>query len=220
MTPRHSPRSTSRWRRLNIVAASAVVVASGMIIVSAVFLAPRAHSVDADSHPTDLAGNTVQLDGATPNPSASATPSGTGRFQAPSVGLDVPLGSLDVVDNELEPPGFTSAYWVRNLGVSPTDSANGTVFVVMHSLRNGGEGPGNALIDVDDGKARIASGASIVVDDVEYHVVSSETVDKSQISGDQSVWADAPGRLVVITCLQRPDGAPSTDNMVIEATRG
>jgi hypothetical protein len=162
----------------------------------------------------------VQVDGATPNPSASATPSGTGRFQAPSVGLDVPLGSLDVVDNELEPPGFTSAYWVRNLGVSPTDSANGTVFVVMHSLRNGGEGPGNALIDVDDGKARIASGASIVVDDVEYHVVSSETVDKSQISGDQSVWADAPGRLVVITCLQRPDGAPSTDNMVIEATRG
>ena len=220
MAPRHSPRSTPRGRRLNIVAAGAVVVASGMVIISAVFLAPHASTVSEDLASTDLAGNAVQVDGPTPNPSASATPSGTGRFQSPSVGLDVPLGSLDVVDNELEPPGFTSAYWVRNLGVAPTDSANGTVFVVMHSLRNGGEGPGNALIDVDNGKARIASGASIVVDDVEYHVVSTETIDKGQISRDKSVWADTPGRLVVITCLQRPDGAPSTDNVVIEATTG
>ena len=219
MAPRHAPRSTPRGRRLSIVAAGAVV-GSGMVIISAVLLAPHTSTVSEDLASTDLAGNAVQVDGPAPNPSASATPSGEGRFEAPSVGLDVPLGSLDVVDNELEPPGFTSAYWVRNLGVAPADSANGTVFVVMHSLRNGGEGPGNALIDVDNGKARIASGASIAVDDVEYHVVSTETVDKGQISRDKSVWADTPGRLVVITCLQRPDGAASTDNMVIEATTG
>lgn len=219
MTPRHAPRSTSRWRRRHIVAASAVVVASGMIITSAALLAPHAQTV-SDSPPTDLAGNTVQFDGPQPDPSASATPTGTGRFQSTSVGLDVPLGSLDVVDDELEPPGFTSAYWVRNLGVAPSDSADGTVFVVMHSLRNGGEAPGNALIDVENGRARIATGEAIVVDDVAYKVVDTETVDKTQISHDQSVWADTPGRLVVITCLQRPDGAPSTENMVIEATRG
>ena len=104
--------------------------------------------------------------------------------------------------------------------MAPTDSADGTVFVVMHSLRNGGEAPGNALIDVENGRARIATGEAIVVDDVAYKVVDTETVDKTQISHDQSVWADTPGRLVVITCLQRPDGAPSTENMVIEATRG
>jgi len=219
MTPRHAPRSASRWRRRNTVAASAVVVASGMIITSAALLAPHAQTV-SDSPPTDLAGNTVQFDGPQPDPSASATPTGTGRFQSTSVGLDVPLGSLDVVDDELEPPGFTSAYWVRNLGVAPSDSADGTVFVVMHSLRNGGEAPGNALIDVENGRARIATGEAIVVDDVAYKVVDTETVDKTQISHDQSVWADTPGRLVVITCLQRPDGAPSTENMVIEATRG
>ena len=219
MTPRHAPRSTSRWRRRNIVAASAVVVASGMIITSAALLAPHAQTV-SDSPPTDLAGNAVQFDGPQPDPSASATPTGTGRFQSTSVGLDVPLGSLDVIDDELEPPGFTSAYWVRNLGVAPSDSADGTVFVVMHSLRNGGQAPGNALIDVENGRARIATGEAIVVDDVAYKVVDTETVDKTQISHDQSVWADTPGRLVVITCLQRPDGAPSTENVVIEATRG
>ncbi|KJC65044.1 hypothetical protein SAMN06295879_1314 [Agreia bicolorata] len=220
MTPRHQPRPASRWRRLNIVAAIAVVVASGMVVISAVFLVPHTSTMDSAPDPTDLAGNAVQFDGPGPNPSASATPSGTGRFQSPSVDLDVPLGSLDVVDNELEPPGFTSAYWVRNLGVAPSDGADGTVFVVMHSLRNGGQAPGNALIDVDNGRARISTGASIVVDDVLYKVVNTETVDKTQISHDQSVWADTPGRLVVITCLQRPDGSPSTDNMVIEAMRG
>lgn len=196
-----------------------------MIVISVIALLPQGTPSAADggvstgSGGSDLAGNAVQFDGPAPNPSASAIPSGTGRFQSPSVGLDVPLGSLDVVDDELEPPGFTSAYWVRNLGVAPTDAGAGTVFVVMHSLRNGGVAPGNALIDVDNGRARVAVGASIVVDDVAYRVTRTDTIDKKEISHEQSIWADTPGRLVVITCLQRPDGSPSTDNMVIEAVR-
>jgi hypothetical protein len=135
------------------------------------------------------------------------------------VGLDVPLGSLDVVDHVIEPAGFTSAYWVRNLGVAPTDPASGTVFVVMHSLRGGGSAPGNALIDVGNGRARVQSGADLRVDGVDYRVVRTETVGKDDISHDSTIWANTPGRLVVITCLQRPDGRPSTENMVVEATR-
>ena len=126
---------------------------------------------------------------------------------------------MNVVDDVLQPPGFTSAYWVRNLGVSPVDAAKGTVFVVMHSLRGGGVGPGNALIDVDRGRARIQSGADIAVAGVPYRVDRTEVLDKTAIGGDVDVWANTPGRLVVITCLQRPDGRPSTENMVIEATR-
>jgi hypothetical protein len=190
-----------------------------MIVISAIALIPHGSPENAAPVTSDLAGNAVQFDGPLPNPSASATPSGTGRFQSPSVGLDVPLGSLDVVDDEIEPPGFTSAYWVRNLGVAPAESSTGTVFIAMHSLRNGGEAPGNALIDVGSGSARISTGATIVVDDVDYRVTGTETVDKTKISHDQSIWANTPGRLVVITCLQRPDGAPSTENMVVEATR-
>jgi len=218
-------RSVSRWRRGDLLAATAVVVAVGMIVTAGVGLrqpsaSPTVAAVAADeSVPHDLAGNTVQVDGPAPAPSASATPDGVGRFSAPSVGLDVPLGAVSVVDDVLQPPGFTSAYWVRNLGVAPAVASTGTVFVVMHSLRGGGVGPGNALIDVADGRARIADGADIAVAGVHYRVDRSEALAKTAIGGEADVWADTPGRLVVITCLQRPDGRPSTENMVIEATR-
>lgn len=206
-------------RRTNALIALAASAALALIALAAWGLLPRPPAPDAAAAPRDLAGNPVQVDGPEPDPRASASPDGTGRFQAPSVALDVPLGSLDVVDDQLEPPGFASAYWVRNLGVAPADAATGTVFVVMHSLRGGGVAPGNALIDVDGERARIAQGAEVVVDDVRYRVVRTETVDKTAISHDAGVWADTPGRLVVITCLQRPDGRASTENMVIEADR-
>ena len=199
-----------------LLAASVPIV---LIPLAVWMLLPHAVVPDAAT-PVDLAGQPVQVDGPPPNPAASAVTTGTGRFQAPSVSLDVPLGSLDVVDDELEPPGFTSAYWVRNLGVAPTDAGSGTVFVVMHSLRGGGVAPGNALIDVDDEQARITDGAEIVVDDVDYRVTRTQTIDKTEIAHDAEVWANTPDRLVVITCLQRPDGKPSTENMVIEAVRG
>ncbi len=126
---------------------------------------------------------------------------------------------MNVVDGVLQPPGFTSAYWVRNLGVSPDRADAGTVFVVMHSLRGGGVGPGNALIDVDAARARIAVGADISVADVHYRVDRTQVVDKTAIGSEADVWANTAGRLVVVTCLQRSDGLPSTENLVIEARR-
>ncbi|RIJ53684.1 class F sortase, partial [Clavibacter phaseoli] len=149
----------------------------------------------------------------------TAVDSGLGRFRAPSVGLDVPLGAVDVVGGVVDPPGFSSAYRVRDLGVAPEDAATGTVFVVMHSVRGGGTGPGDLLIDDRAGSASVAPGAVIEVAGVDYAVGSSRAVPKGQLPDDAEVWADTPGRLVVITCLQRPDGSPSRDDMVIEATR-
>ncbi|MCJ1714909.1 class F sortase [Curtobacterium sp. VKM Ac-2922] len=212
--------TTTRWRRGSVLAAVAAVLAAGMVTVAAIMLTVPGAQQRGGSGGVDLAGNTVQLDGPPPAPAASAAPSGHGRFAAPSVGLDVPLGALDVVDGVIEPPGFTSAYWVRNLGVDPTAPASGTVFVAMHSLRAGGLGPGNALIDVAHARARIAVGAPITVDGTTYRVTRTETVTKQDIRSDAGVWADVPGRLVVVTCLQRPDGRRSVDNVVIEATRG
>ncbi|MEX8034076.1 class F sortase [Microbacterium sp. 20-116] len=219
-------RSLRRWRRGDILAATAVAAALGLIVTAGIalgpFFAPPPASA-GDGGPSaaqhDLAGNPVQLDGPDPVPSASATPEGVGRFTAPSVGLDVPLGAMNVVDGVLQPPGFTSAYWVRNLGVSPDRADAGTVFVVMHSLRGGGVGPGNALIDVDAARARIAVGADISVADVHYRVDRTQVVDKTAIGSDADVWANTAGRLVVVTCLQRSDGLPSTENLVIEARR-
>jgi len=215
-----------RRRRGDILAAAAVVVALGLVGAAGIgwtgsVQAPAVSEEDSTvaTLPHDLAGNPVQLDGPEPVPSASATPEGVGRFTAASVGLDVPLGAMNVADGVLEPPGFTSAYWVRNLGVSPDRAEAGTVFVVMHSLRAGGVGPGNALIDVAGARARIVTGADVSVAGAHYRVDRTEVVDKTAIANEADVWADIPGRLVVVTCLQRADGLPSTQNLVIEARR-
>lgn len=176
--------------------------------------------VAIQSGPVDLRGNRVQAeDVPSAAASASAVPDTGGQFVVKSVGLDVPLGALNAVDGTVEPPGFTSAYRIRNEGVSTTDSAKGTVFVVMHSLRDGGVGPGNYLIDVEHQKAKVSQGTKIQVDGVTYTVTGSQAVEKRDLSKSSTIWADTPNRLVVITCLQRPQGGPSLDNLVIQAVR-
>lgn len=139
------------------------------------------------------------------------------RFRAPSVGLNVPLGAMTMVDNTITPPGFRSAYRVRNLGVSLQRADHGTVFVAMHSLRGGAVGPGNYLIDVARARARITKGAQIDVGDRKYIVTGTQLIKKTELGSKSAVWRDKPGRLVVITCLQRAQGGPSVDNVVLYA---
>lgn len=130
----------------------------------------------------------------------------------------MPLGALNAVDGEVSPPGFTSAYLIRDIGVTPDRAGLGTVYVVMHSLRDGGIGPGNALIDVDRKRARIPEGAHIIVAGVDYIVTGSQALSKSELP-DSDIWKAGANHLVVITCLQRPEGGPSTENVVIVARR-
>ncbi|MFT4231126.1 MAG: class F sortase, partial [Microbacterium sp.] len=139
------------------------------------------------------------------------------RFRVPSVGLDVPLDSMNAVDSVITPPGFTAAYRVRNLGVSLDHASEGTVYVAMHSLRDGAVGPGNYLIDVEAGTASVAVGTEIIVAGLEYRLTGSQKIAKDRLAASEAVWADVPGRLIVITCLQRPEGGPSLENVVLTA---
>lgn len=208
VTPNPSPR---RWWLLAIGVAAVITIVLGVLGATGAF--------SRTDVPEDLRGNPVQYDpDATPNPKASASPSGHGRFVAKSVDLNVPLGSLDAVDGVVTPPGFTSAYLIRNYGVSPDRAGLGAVYVVMHSLRDGAVGPGNALIDVDKERAKIRKGATIAVDDVSYTVTGTQAVTKTQLPTSK-IWAADRNQLVVITCLQRPEGGPSVDNIVITAKR-
>ncbi|WP_245988684.1 class F sortase [Flexivirga caeni] len=200
-------------------ARSALALVAIALVTSGVTLVARAKQSTA---PFDLHGRRVALDpGTTPDASARtrmhATEDTGRRFRVPSVHLDVPLGALTMADRAITPPGFTSAYLVRNLGASPETPARGTVFVVMHSLRDGAVGPGNYLIDVDAGTARVAKGARIEVGPATYAVTGTRAIGKAELPGARSVWRDTPGRLVIITCLQRPGGGPSVDNIVITA---
>lgn len=171
---------------------------------------------------SDSGDSVAVLDPGTPteNPSAAQAVADTGkRFIVASVGLSVPLGAINAADGQLTPPGFKSAYWVRNMGVSPQQGNKGTVFVVLHSVRGGGHAPGNALTDIRARRAAVKRGDIIMIDDISYTITSTELVDRTKIATDSEVWADTPYRLVVITCLEKPDNSEPTDNLVIEATR-
>ncbi|WP_166973621.1 class F sortase [Brevibacterium atlanticum] len=138
-----------------------------------------------------------------------------GQFQVPSVGLSTGLETMSEINGAINPPGLNNGYVVRNHG-TPDHPERGTTYVAIHSVQ-GAELPGNKLIDVGAGKPRVRSGETITLQDRDYTVTDSYVVPKTDISGDDRVWADEPGRLVILTCLQRSSGR-SVDNVVIEAT--
>ncbi len=202
---------------------AAVVVASGSA-ATGLILMWGGGSTSAAGRPLDMNGKPVVLDpGDTLTPSQrarqDAASGGYGRLRVPSIGLDVPLGALNEVDEQITPPGFTSAYWVRNLGTAPTRAAAGTVFVVTHAAGWGARAPGNYLVDADRGTATIGAGTRVVVDGVSYTVTGSRAIAKQQLGQESDVWLDSPNRLVIITCLQRYGGSPAVDNLVITAVR-
>jgi len=155
----------------------------------------------------DMAGNQVIPDDpAVQDPSyvQSADPQDYNglHFKIPLVGLDVPLREANVVDNVINPPGYTSVYLMRNLGVPLTDAATGTVYVAAHSLRAPGRAPGNFVIDPAAGVIVVQTGAEIDVGDRVYSVVSSRVVSKPDLGAQADLWTSTPGMLVFITCLQ------------------
>ena len=166
--------------------------------------------------PRDMNGQPVQFDDDAPSQPAGAFDAGQGRFQVPSVGLDVPLGRMYAVGNQVTPPGFTSAYQITGLGVPLAHASTGTVYVAMHSLRGHGLGPGNYLFNVNNGTASVALGARINAGGVTYTVDGWQAIDKNRLPAS-GIWADVPGRLVVITCLARLDNTPATENFIVTA---
>ncbi|MFT8988295.1 MAG: hypothetical protein ABF966_08695 [Bifidobacterium psychraerophilum] len=174
-----------------------------------------------DAQPKDLQGNIVALedgDLSTGNELKQMNVvSDTGiHLTVPSVGLDVPVGSLSEVNGQITPPGFTSAYIVRNRGAGNLQEASKhTLFVVTHSV-NHGQAPGNYLINVADGRPTVAVGEQIHLGTLKYQISGTTTILKSELGGTSSVWEDSPGRLVLITCLQREHGK-SLKNVVITA---
>jgi hypothetical protein len=171
-----------------------------------------------------MRGHPVALDSAATTTVAvesemKAVPTTGSRFAVPSVRLDVPLGALNAVDHTITPPGFTSAYVVRNLGTTLDAPGAGTIYVVAHSIRGGGVAPGNYLQDTDTETSRVKTGAILHVGNLDYHLTSSEKVTKTQLADNQAIWSDIPNRLVIITCLEHGDGSPSTDNLILTATR-
>jgi len=133
---------------------------------------------------------------------ADAVPDVGKKFIIESVNLNVPLGEVNEVDGVMNPPGFTSAYLVRNRGVSLDNADQGTVYVVAHALRPPGVAPGNFVTNLASGTVTVAPGALIQVGDRTYQMVSSEVVAKGDLGSDAALWANTPGMLVFVTCME------------------
>jgi len=193
-----------KWNRSSLLLLLlAILLVVGAAITGGVYWYKVAHT------PTfvDMNGNKViPDDNSVFDPAyvqaADAQPDLGQRFKVPSVSLDVPLGSVNQVNGLINPPGYTSVYWVKNMGVSLANADKGTVYVVTHSVKAPGEAPGDYLIDQKTTTVVLAQGAEIDVGDRKYTVDSSMTVSKDELGSQTSLWAGTPGMLVLITCMQ------------------
>ena len=203
-----------------LLAVAIALMISGVVVGALSFRAQHPNTA------TDMAGNYVMPDDPSVNDpafeqAADAKPDTGARFKVPSVKLDVPLGELNVVDGVINPPGFTSAYRVRNLGVALDKASTGTVYVAAHSVRSPGMAPGNYVIDVPSGSVAVMVGSEIDVGDAVYKMTSSRIINKTDLGAQADLWKGTPGMLVFITCLQFPtdvgyqaDGH-SSENVII-----
>lgn len=147
------------------------------------------------------------------------------RFKIDSVGLDVPLGAITMVDDAVEPTNFTSVFQIRNLGVPYTNPAEGTTYLATHALdvepdgnmfnyTPGGIAPGNFFFDSTTGESTLNEGDEIVVGDRTFAVTGSERIGKGMISQNKELWdSSIQNRLVILLC--QPD---SNDNHVVYAS--
>ena len=196
-----------KTRGILLILLSVVLVCAGVTIGIVSFL-PGTKAGDL----TDMEGNVVVPDDPSATSSAflqaadMVTDDGGDGFVIPSVNLHVPLGSVNEVDGVMNPPNFTSAFWIRNRGVSLDAADQGTVYIVAHTAR-AGKAPGNYV--QSNGQILVKNGDFIMANQRTYTVTDTFTVPQDQIGGREELWANTPGMLVFVTC------ATTTVNLVI-----
>lgn len=138
-----------------------------------------------------------------------------GDLTVPSVNLASDIKLMSEVDGVINPPGLHSAYMLRGHG-TPEDQSKGTIFVAMHSVR-GADLPGNKLFNINEGTVTVHKDDKVTLQGKSFTVTDTHVVDKPDINTVDGIWDEQPGKLVLMTCLQRPTGL-SQQNIVIEAT--
>jgi len=208
------PQEEKRRKRRVLPLLLAILLICGGIGVGVYTLWPK----DSAGALLDLEGNIVVPDDADATSPAfleaadMVQDDGGAGFSIPSVGLHVPLGSINEVNGVMNPPNFTSAFWIRNRGVSVDNADQGTVYIVAHSVQ-WGKAPGNYLQDKE--QILVKNGDYVEVNGRTYEITNVELILKTEIGSHEDLWANTPGMLVFVTCLQRNDHAASTNNLVV-----
>lgn len=145
-------------------------------------------------------------------PSAEST-----RLAIPEISFSVATSTLTVgKSGVITPPDFVRVFRVADRGVMPGTDAKDTVYYACHthSKLTPAEVPCNGL------QGNVKAGHHVVVTTgngvLSYLITSVRQVPKSDLAKDYDVWVEAPGRLILITCLYEP-GRTTGFNLVVTA---
>lgn len=139
----------------------------------------------------------------------------------PAVGLELPVLPLTPAAGAIDPPTLTEAYWVEPYGdpVGDPAASDNTLYIAGHTW-GGGDAAFNPLLDDSGQRGALTVGDAIEVrtptGTAEYTVTGTESYARGALPSAADVWEASPGRLVLISCLQREDGPP-TENVVVVA---
>lgn len=137
------------------------------------------------------------------------------RLVIPSLSVDADLMPMSISGGRINPPNGTDAFWVDDW-CQPGGHADCTSIIAFHSGRDGRDALGNAFI-TDDGTSTLTSGEPVYANGQRYEVIETFPVSKAALPSTDAVWKDAPGRLVLITCIQQGTGLRSVENSVVVA---
>lgn len=166
---------------------------------------------------------------ASPQPSAAATPPAAPApsesaiqdvVAAEPLRLDVPgilwadVGRpIDPVADNFELPNTTQVFRWRERGWPGTDSRD-TVYLLGHTVRKGG-GVFDPLQQVKLGQELVLTTGNGTL---RYRVDQTKLYPKNEIQRADEVYAEVPGRLLLIGCYLNQDGSRQTQNFVVFAT--
>jgi len=134
------------------------------------------------------------------------------RILIPTGDLDVELREVGIVNGAMNLSDDLTVAFIAKEDNLPT-------VVALHSstLRDvdGSIAIGNRLFDRDTQQPLLGTGRTLYVDGVKFITQSWEIMDKDELAA-ASAFSGAD-TLLLISCAQKADGTPSTDNLVITA---
>ncbi|MGY1729035.1 class F sortase [Geodermatophilus sp. SYSU D01062] len=211
-------------RTAAIAAVAALGIAGGTLLATGLTDDGRAAVATGSADPVATAGVPVPEPAQPTLPPAGTTlptPSSDVHVSVPALGLDLPVLPLTPRDGVINPPTLTAAYWIEPYGdpVGAAAEADNTLYIAAHATGTGRYGF-DALVDAEAAGEGLVPGDVVEVSTpggtVDYTVERTERYGKDELVGAADVWEADPGRLVLVTCLQRA-GRASTENLVVFA---
>lgn len=113
----------------------------------------------------------------------------------------------------LNPPRISRVYWWSQ-SAKPGPDADGTAFVLGHTVRGSRHG---VFDDLQDTKVGQTVTVTTTTARLQYAVTKVSQYPRDRLNKFPEVWRQVPGRIVLIGCFLNDDGSEQTKNFVVYA---